>query len=159
MNDLHVYGPLFLALGIPLLFVYLLGERSGLARAVAAGTCVVMSARYLWWRYNISIPTNQDALRTAWVWTFFTFEAATVGSSMAVYVFMSRFRDRTPEVDARPNSPMLRAPVDVFIATYNEDYEILERTLVGACAIFHPDLRVWVLDDGNRPWVRELATC
>jgi cellulose synthase/poly-beta-1,6-N-acetylglucosamine synthase-like glycosyltransferase len=47
---------------------------------------------------------------------------------------MSRHRDRTPDADARQNSPLLDAPVDVFITTYNEPYAVLERTIVGALA-------------------------
>jgi cellulose synthase (UDP-forming) len=59
--------------------------------------------------------------------------------------------------DARQGSALLDAPTDVLIATYNEAAEILERTMVGALAIEHADLRVWILDDGNRAWVRGLA--
>jgi cellulose synthase (UDP-forming) len=47
--------------------------------------------------------------------------------------------------------------VDVFICTYNEGPEILERTILGTTRIAHADLRVWVLDDGARDWVRDLA--
>jgi cellulose synthase (UDP-forming) len=47
--------------------------------------------------------------------------------------------------------------VDVFIATYNEPADVIERTMVGALAIDHNDLRVWILDDGNRSWVREMS--
>ena len=55
------------------------------------------------------------------------------------------------------NAAYFRRLYGNFIATYNEDYDILERTIVGAMAIAHPDLRGWVLDDGARPWVRDLA--
>ena len=64
---------------------------------------------------------------------------------------------RSQEADRCQGSPLHAAPVDVFIATYNEPYDILERTIVSATCIDHPDLRVWVLDDGARQWVRELA--
>ena len=36
-------------------------------------------------------------------------------------------------------------------------YDILERTIVAATSIIHDNLRVWVLDDGARPWVKQLA--
>ena len=61
------------------------------------------------------------------------------------------------EADRAAQSPILAAPVDVLIATYNEPFDILERTIVARPASIHPDLRVWVLDDGARHWVRELA--
>ena len=47
--------------------------------------------------------------------------------------------------------------VDVFICTYNEEETILERTIVGAMSMDYPNSRVWVLDDGRRGWLRELA--
>jgi cellulose synthase (UDP-forming) len=72
-------------------------------------------------------------------------------------LMLARTRDRRGEADAYAGHPVCRAPVDVFIATYNESRDILERTLIGACAIDHPDLRVWLLDDGARDWVRALA--
>src|SRR5215472_9256816 len=53
---------------------------------------------------------------------------------------------------------LARAPrVDVLIATYNEEEAILARTIVGALGIDFPGLRVWVLDDGQRPWVERLC--
>ena len=47
--------------------------------------------------------------------------------------------------------------VDVFICTYNEEEAILERTIVGALSMDYPRYRVWVLDDGRRPWLAELC--
>ena len=40
--------------------------------------------------------------------------------------------------------------VDVLIPTYNEDLSIIERSIVGALALDHPRIRVWLLDDGRR---------
>jgi cellulose synthase (UDP-forming) len=47
--------------------------------------------------------------------------------------------------------------VDVLITTYNEEEPILTRTIVGAMGIDFPGLRIWVLDDGRRPWVEQLC--
>jgi cellulose synthase (UDP-forming) len=135
----------------------LLGEKSSLARMIAAVTCAVCGLRYEWWRWTSPMPDGQAYWQLAWDWTFLIFETLTIAGGMMSHLFMSRTRDRSREVDARAGSSMLTAAVDVFIATYNEDHDILERTIVGAMSIDHPDLRVWVLDDGARPWVRQLA--
>ena len=150
-------SPLLLAAGLPLVAFAWLGTGSPIARALASATCILCGCRYVWWRWGWSMPGDQEVWQQAWAWIFLVFETLTVVSSMSVYFFMSRTRNRSPEVDARAGSTLLSAPVDVFIATYNEGREILERTLVGATSIDHPDLRVWVLDDGARPWVREMA--
>ena len=74
-----------------------------------------------------------------------------------LYIFLPRTRSRSAVVDARPHSPLLRAPVDVFIATYNETRGDPGADHCLRTNIDHPDLRVWVLDDGARDWVRALA--
>jgi cellulose synthase (UDP-forming) len=88
---------------------------------------------------------------------FFFFEAMNNLSSAMVCFFLSRTKDRSADADAAQSSPLLAAPVDVFIATYNESAAVLERTIIAAMAIDHPDLRVFVLDDGARAFVHDLA--
>jgi cellulose synthase (UDP-forming) len=46
--------------------------------------------------------------------------------------------------------------VDVLVPTYDEGPNILEATLVGCLAI-RGNVTVWILDDGKREWVRQLA--
>ena len=46
--------------------------------------------------------------------------------------------------------------VDVFIATYNEPIELLRETVLCAVNMTYPH-KTYVLDDGNRSEVRELA--
>ena len=155
--DWSLLLPVIVAVALPYLSFTLLGRRSAMARAFGAATCVLFCLRYIWWRWTYSLPTDQLAWQQAWAWIFLGFETMTNVSSIMVYTFMSRTRSRSAVVDARPMSLLLHAPVDVFIATYNENHDILERTIVGALNIDHPDLRVWVMDDGARPWVRKLA--
>jgi cellulose synthase (UDP-forming) len=152
-----VWLPLILAVAVPFAALTFLGRDSALARAIAALVCVLCALRYEWWRWTSPLPAGQEIWQQAWAWIFLIFESATLAGITSSYVFMSRTRNRSKEVDARAGSPMLAAAVDVFIATYNEDAVILERTIVGATSIDHPDMRVWVLDDGARPWVRNLA--
>jgi cellulose synthase (UDP-forming) len=160
MSEIDPHGiflPLLLAMTLPLSAFLLLGRGSSLARVIASLTCMVCGVRYLYFRWNISMPQGQAEWQQIWAYVFLVFETATVASSLSVYTFMARVRERSSTSDSRRESPLLYAPVDVFIPTYNEPQDILERTLVGAMAIEHPDLRVWVLDDGNRAWVRELT--
>jgi cellulose synthase (UDP-forming) len=63
-------------------------------------------------------------------------------------------------LDAGP-TPGTRRETDhriaVLIPTYNEPYEILLPTVAAAVAMQLPH-ETWVLDDGDRPWVAEMAT-
>ncbi len=54
--------------------------------------------------------------------------------------------------------PLAGRDVAVLIATFDEDPDVLRPTVVGALAIRHDvPHRVWVLDDGGRPWVEEMC--
>ncbi|MDR3409290.1 MAG: glycosyltransferase [Methylovirgula sp.] len=152
---LSAFGPLLLSVGLVALLVQFGRGQGGLVRALFSALCIALAARYVWWRFEYSLPANQNIYQQAWAWMFFAFETMSICSSTSVILFMSRRGGRTPPAQIPPQ--IAYAPVDVFIATYNEPYNILERTIVGAKAIEHPDLRVWILDDGARDWVRELA--
>jgi cellulose synthase (UDP-forming) len=157
MPDLITFAPLLLGAGFLLCLFQFANQAPGLVRALASVLCAGMCGRYIWWRYAYGMPVDQEPWQQIWAWIFFAFESLSILGSMTVLLFMSRHRDRSQEVSKHLQSPMLCAPVDVFIATYNESYDVLERTIVGATSIDHHDLRVWVLDDGARDWVRTLA--
>lgn len=64
------------------------------------------------------------------------------------------------DVNSRPPTWRVEATsakVAVLIPTYNEDPEVLLPTIAAAVAMRLPH-ETWVLDDGNRPWVQQLAT-
>ena len=153
---LDFIAPACFALGIPLLGFALLGPQSQTARVIAVAMGLATALRYMLWRWSAPLP-DATWLEILWSHGFLLAETASTISGALVMVFLSRTIDRSPEADAGAHSPLLGAPVDVFICTYNEGYEILERTIIGALRIDHSDLRVWVLDDGARDWVRDLA--
>ncbi len=153
---MHELGPVLLALGIPLSVFALLGPQAPLARIIASVCCVGFALRYLAWRWSVPLPSGGLA-QQLWAWSFLLVETLATISGAMVVAFMSRSLDRSAEADAFSTMALVEAPTDVFICTYNEGPEILERTIIGATRIHHPDLRVWVLDDGARPWVQDMA--
>jgi len=87
--------------------------------------------------------------------------AAGIAEAIVAVVMMSRTVDRKPETDAHAAALAARTDaalptVDVFIATYNEDMDVLEKTILGTMALDWPAarLKIWVLDDGRREWLR-----
>jgi cellulose synthase (UDP-forming) len=157
MSDLTTVGPLLFTAGVLLSLLFCAEQTPKLTRVLASCLCIFLYVRYIWWRYEYAMPTHQEPWQQAWAWIFFAFESMAVLSSITALLFMSRHRDRSGEADRYRASTLHGAPVDVFIVTYNEPLEVLERTVIGAKAIDHSDLRVWVLDDGARRWVREFS--
>jgi cellulose synthase (UDP-forming) len=58
-----------------------------------------------------------------------------------------------PEYPALPTS----TTVDVFIPTYSESVEVVEPTIMRAMQLTGADVSVWLLDDGDRPAMEQLA--
>lgn len=157
MFELRTWAPLLFTVGLLFVTLNYSPNLTKVARAFAAIICSAAFLRYLYWRIFFTLPVHQNFLQQTWAVAFLVMEVLAVFSAMLVYLFMSRHVDRRGQADSRESSPLTHAPVDVFIATVNEDISIQERTIVGAQAIGHNDLRIWVLDDGARPAVRELA--
>lgn len=102
---------------------------------------------YLWWRATQTL--NPEAIVFSWVlW------AAEAFGVLNFILFSWMTWNIAPTRPYRPPKPGLT--VDIFIPTYNEDLEILEATLSGCRLITYPHT-TYVLDDGRRPAVQELA--
>lgn len=135
-------------------------DRTSRWRVLPIVVVLFYTVYYMTWRLTVTIPPMENPLDFAAGVLFFLIEFAAVSGSVVSYVTLARTRNRSAEVEA--NTPWLfsreRLPlVDVFICTYNEEREILERTMIGATGMHYPNFRVWVLDDGRRDWLRELA--
>jgi cellulose synthase (UDP-forming) len=131
------------------------------ARIVLVTILLVLTWRYIGWRLFASLPPlafTADFIVGA---AFFAVECLTVIGTTISFVFLARYRTRTPDVEA--NTPWLDAQwpfpplVDVLICTYNEEQAILERTIDGALAMDYANCRIWVLDDGRRRWLEDLC--
>ncbi|MBY0558452.1 glycosyltransferase [Hyphomicrobium sp.] len=129
-------------------------------RTVAIVICVGLGWRYMTWRMFNTIPSVSNPVDFMVGFLFTAVEAITMVGATASQIFLTRTRNRTAE--ANRNVPKLLAlpklpKVDVLICTYNEDENILERTIIGTLAINYPNFRVWVCDDGRRPWLQALC--
>lgn len=150
----------FAVAGSAILVLPLLNPKNNRARAALFGICILLTWRYLWWRFDSTLPPFGWRFESLYAWGFSVAEAIAILGWTLGFVTLSRSRDRS--ADATRHSVWLdsmeRLPrVDVLIATYNEEEPILARTIVGALGIDFPGVRVWVLDDGNRPWLAALC--
>ena len=152
--------PGFLVLGLGWVVLPWLSADSGRARAAMVAVMIVLMWRYLLWRWIATLPPVGLSLDFMVGVIFVVIETMVMVGSTISLVFLTRTTDRSAEVEANQAWLKARQPtplVDVFICTYNEEEAILERTIVGACSQDYPRYRVWVLDDGRRPWLADLA--
>ena len=127
------------------------GDRSGrwrlwVFRALAVVT-ILLGVIYLAWRFTSS-------LNTAALWFAVPLVAAETFAFISTLLFVFMLW-RPTRRQAPP--PLEGVTVDVFITTYNEPVELVRLTVEAALRIDWPRLKVYLLDDGARPGMRDLA--
>ena len=140
-------------------------DRPGLKRVLEPLIATALAAlvlRYLWWRLTVTVlPADRLSVQSVFVWLVFAIEMLSWLDAVILFMALLRRTDHSAAAD-RHAARLHRLPaaelplVDVFIATYNEPLDVLEKTIIGALALDWPQdrLRVWVLDDGRRDWLR-----
>lgn len=127
--------------------------RRGLILVVLA-----LSLRYFWWRIGETLPSSEQPADFAFGLLFLLLELMLAFSTYICLLTFWRHRDNTgiAEQNERKSHHSVDLPaVDVFIPTYNEAWEVLERSILGAKALDYPNFKVWVLDDTRRDWLRD----
>jgi cellulose synthase (UDP-forming) len=160
---LPIFAPTLVTFGA----VYLLGPALPLHRRWARG--VVFAAvwliilRYVVWRVVDTVwPASGTWYEVGWVWFCLLVEGIALADAFILYLGFLRTSDHRAMADAhearlRAMPPEALPTVDVYIPTYNEPIEVLEKTITGALFLEYPNLNVWVLDDGRRAWLKEFC--
>jgi cellulose synthase (UDP-forming) len=156
--SLEVLAPLLFVVGA----IYVLGPTLSMAhgwtRLLVFGTVWFIVARYLGWRiFETVLPASGEWYEVAWVWLCFAVEMFALFDAFILYLCFLRTTDRRQEADtheARLRGAREFPLVDVYIPTYSEPLDVLEKTITGALCLDYPNFTVWVLDDGRRPWLK-----
>lgn len=112
---------------------------------------------YVVWRVFFTLPIGYGLL------AFILGIILLVAECLGIFDFLIHFIGITKLVV--PEKPMLDSSVeypevDVFIATYNEPWDIIYKTVIGCKNMEYPDKRkvhIYVLDDGHREEVKRLC--
>src|SRR5947207_1830807 len=130
------------------------------ARILVFAIVWLVIARYLDWRlFSTVMPADGEWYEIGWVWFCFAVEIFALFDALILYLAFLRTSDRRAEADAHEarlrSLPAEGMPsVDIYIPTYNESMEVLEKTITGALCLDYPNFKAWVLDDGRRPWLK-----
>lgn len=138
-------------------------RREALWHMLASATLVV-GLWYLWWRWTGSL--NHNAL-----WFAIPLALAETLAFFGLILFVANlWKDQPIEIPSAPATAaeVAAAPVgssrpiavDLFIATYSEDPDLVRLSIVDAKRVSYPhpiDLKIHVLDDGRRPAMREIC--
>lgn len=155
-QDLSSLAGLAIVTGLALLLLPNATPKVGWIRILLLSLTIVLGWRYMLWRITETVPANGLTLDSVVGSIFVAIEALSLVSSTLAYLVLMRRKERREEADRNLGWWGSAPPrIDLYIATYNEELEVLERTLAGAQALDYPNLRVFVLDDGRREWLTE----
>jgi cellulose synthase (UDP-forming) len=160
LSLLQLFSPMIFVLGT----VYLLGSMlpiaEGWARYSIFAIVWLVAAWYLQWRlFETILPAKGEWYEVTWLWLCFAIELLSIADQLILYITFLRTTDRRAEADRheariRALPPEQLPSVDVYIPTYNEPIEVLEKTITGALCLDYLNVSVWILDDGRRPWLK-----
>ena len=157
---LQLVGPLLFVIGGIYVFAPTLPMTCRWARGLVFAAVWLIIARYVSWRlFTTVLPAHGAWQEVGWVWFCFAIEILALFDALILYLTFLRSSDRRAEADShearlRALSPDQFPSVDVYIPTYNESFDVLEKTITGALCLDYPNVRLWVLDDGRRPWLK-----
>lgn len=160
MTWLDALAPGFLVLGFYIGIAPFLPRHRTWARSLVLGIAGLCTLRYFDWRFAWTMDFDQaTGIQGAWMLIYLVVEVAAFAEIAVGHLMLTRRADRKPEADRHEQrlraTPVRQLPsVDIFIPTYNEELEVLERTIAGAMNLDYPNFEVWVLDDGRREWLR-----
>jgi cellulose synthase (UDP-forming) len=159
LDSLQLMQINFWTLALVILFTCLTRRDQWAARAGFGAVTALLLLNYAAWRIRDTLPDGHSGFATVWAYTFLFFEMLAIGYTLFSIVVMLCRSDHSKDADAgerRLRAQGVSAPaVDIFIATYNEGLEILEKTIIAAQAIDYPNFTIWVLDDTRRDWLRD----
>ncbi|MEC7762571.1 MAG: glycosyltransferase [Pseudomonadota bacterium] len=151
------FNHLALIAGLAVVIPYFFDKSKTSHRVVVLVIAIILAVRYIWWRATETVAPL--GLTVDWLasWTLLGLELLALIGSISAFVIMMRLKSRSDEATDNASwwEPGPLPSVSLMIATYNEELEVLERTIIGAQALRHPNKEVLVLDDGRRDWLRD----
>jgi cellulose synthase (UDP-forming) len=157
---LQLVEPFLIVIGGIYILAPILPMKRSWARGLLFGAVWLIVARYISWRvFTTVLPARGAWFEVGWVWFCFAIEILALFDAFLLYLTFLRTSDRRGEADGhearlRALPPNQLPSVDVYIPTYNEPFDVLEKTITGALCLDYPNARLWVLDDGRRPWLK-----
>ncbi len=131
-----------------------LSPQDASTRRMVCWGVIVANGFYLLWRFTFTLPLSL-APETWLAWTYLVIETLALLESGVFWLSLSRTLDRTTPMAAVALATVKEPSVEIWIPTYREPFEVLEKSVLAAKAVDYPGLRVKVLDDGNRAWLEE----
>jgi cellulose synthase (UDP-forming) len=151
-----VITPISLFIGI--LIAIRLSPRNKYTIAFANGTLIFVATRYIIWRL-LTINTAH-ALSFAMSLLIYLYELLFVMILYAEFIPSTSFDPGKRKLEAdkwQATTHAEKDSVDIFITTYNESARKVRRCILACKSQLYGNKKIYVLDDGNREEIRQMA--
>ena len=157
----------YLSFLIPCLIAVIVGQivvkryspDSTRARTITVTLSFILTLRYLYWRTFYTLNTENATTTAISIFILGLEIFAWMVPYLDLFMSVNR-KHRSREAD-QWEATVLRGEytptVDILIPTYNESIAILRRTIIGCQNIEYGNKKVYLLDDSERPEVKELT--
>ena len=143
---LQLVGPVLFVIGAIYVLAPTLPMTRSWARILVFAAVWLIITRYIGWRlFGTVLPAHGAWYEVGWVWFCFTIEMLALVDALILYLaFLPE--QRPPRRGRSSRSAAARdaadgcPSVDVYIPTYNEPMEVLEKTITGALCLDYPEL-------------------
>lgn len=139
---------------IAIVAIAVVGRRLPQYRLAVLIASATMSARYLYWRLTETINFASPA-------AIFVSCLLMAAELYAVLVLLLGFFQSVETIERDPlplpDDPGQWPSIDVYVPSFNESVDVLLPTLIGCKAMDYPRKKVYLLDDGRREEMRQLA--
>ena len=154
------YSSLNLLLLVTLWLVLpVLSSVNRICRTVVLLPMIAIQLWYVNWRITETVEVFEFSAAIIWQYMFLVTEMIVIVYSIWQCITLIRFTNRSGQCDllVAKNSTGSRASADIFIPTYSESKAILEATIKAAKEDQHSNVTIWICDDSDRAWLRELC--
>ncbi|BDH44167.1 cellulose synthase catalytic subunit [Salmonella enterica subsp. enterica serovar Choleraesuis] len=117
---------------------------------------LTVSCRYIWWRFTSTLDWSDPVSIVCGLALLFAETYAWLVLVLGYFQILWPLNRHPVSMDADMKS---WPAVDIFVPTYNEDLSVVRNTIYASLGIDWPKdkLKIWILDDGDRPVFRQFA--
>ena len=128
-------------------------------RAAVLVPVIVILLWYVHWRFTETLEVFEFSGAILWQYSFLATELVVITYSVWQCITLVRYTNRSAQCDRLLEKKCTdqEPSIDLFIPTHSESMSILTATISAAKKDEYPRITIWICDDSNREWLRQLC--
>lgn len=151
--------PCLIVVSLGLIITQTFPSTSPYARGIIISAFLLLTIRYLYWRslFTLNLTNSFTTFLSIFILVLEIYSWFILALGLILSITRKYHHHEADASEKIVKSGNFNPTVDILIPTYNESVEILRRTIIGCQAVDYDNKQIYLLDDGNRLEVKELA--